>query len=208
LDEANGKVLEFNRSPARKVGQIDNRGSAHRGVAFESAIRMAMGTPEVADQRAGARYLQGLPFVDPGKIATYGWSYGGYLTLKMLAADQGLYAAGIAGAPVTRWQLYDTHYTERYLGDPRLVPEVYDRANALDGLTALADPLLLIHGLADDNVVFAHSAEAIARLQANAQAFEMMLYPGQAHGVGGPGVSEHLWNTIFRFLARHGVTPP
>ena len=185
--------------------ELDNRGSANRGVAFESQIHHAMGTVEVQDQLAGAAYLKTLPFVDPAKIATYGWSYGGYMTLKLLEAAPGTFAAGIAGAPVTRWELYDTHYTERYMGMPG---PAYARANALDDATRIADPLLLVHGLADDNVVFDNSSELIARLQGGAIPFEMMLYPGQTHAVGGPKISVHLWETIMAFLARHGVTPP
>ena len=188
--------------------ELDNRGSACRSVAFQQQISRAMGTVEVADQLAGARYLQTLPFVDSGKIATYGWSYGGYLTLKMLEAHPGVFAAGIAGAPVTRWELYDTHYTERYLGDPKAAPEVYAKAGALEDAAKIHDPLLLIHGMADDNVVFENSSELIARMQAEGVPFEMMLYPGYTHRVSGPRVGPHLWNTIFTFLARHGVTPP
>jgi dipeptidyl-peptidase-4 len=188
--------------------EIDNRGSDNRGVAFESQIRQAMGSVEVADQRAGARYLQSLDFVDPTKIATYGWSYGGYMTLKMLEADKGLYAAGIAGAPVTKWELYDTHYTERYMGDPRQVPEAYRKADTLDDAGKIADPLLLLHGMADDNVVFENSTALIAKMQGQATPFEMMLYPGQTHAVRGPKISVHVWDTIFGFLQRHGVTPP
>ena len=188
--------------------ELDNRGSASRSVAFQRQISRAMGTVEVADQLAGAQYLKSLPFVDAAKIATYGWSYGGYLTLKLLEAHPGVFAAGIAGAPVTRWELYDTHYTERYLGDPNAVPGVYARANALEDAAKIRDPFLLIHGMADDNVVFENSSELIARLQSQAVPFEMMLYPGYTHRVGGPKVGPHLWNTIFAFLARHGVTPP
>jgi len=188
--------------------EIDNRGSANRGVAFESAIWRAMGSVEVADQKAGAEYLRSLPFVDPAKIATYGWSYGGYMTLKMLEADQGLYAAGIAGAPVTKWELYDTHYTERYLGDPGREPQVYAKSDAMADAAKIKDPLLLIHGMADDNVVFENSSALIARLQGEAVPFEMMLYPGYTHRVGGPKIGTHLWDTIFAFLSRHGVTPP
>lgn len=188
--------------------EIDNRGSANRGVAFESQIARAMGTVEVTDQLAGADYLKTLPFVDPAKIAIYGWSYGGYMTLKMLQANQGVYAAGIAGAPVTRWGLYDTHYTERYLGDPREVPEVYAKSDALGDAAKIKDPLLLIHGMSDDNVVFDNSTALIARMQENGVPFEMMLYPGYTHRVGGPKIGPHVWDTIFAFLRRHGVTPP
>ena len=188
--------------------ELDNRGTENRGVAFASTIWRSMGGVEVADQKAGALYLKSLTFVDPDKIATYGWSYGGYMTLKMLQADQGLYAAGIAGAPVTKWELYDTAYTERYLGDPRKEPQVYAQANALADAGKIADPLLVIHGMADDNVVFENSSALIARMQAEAVPFEMMLYPGYTHRVSGPKVSTHLWDTIFAFLERHGVTPP
>ncbi len=188
--------------------ELDNRGSANRGTAFEDQIWHAMGSVEVADQLAGAAYLKTLPFVDPAKIATYGWSYGGYMTLKLLEAQPGVFAAGIAGAPATKWELYDTHYTERYLGDPREVPQVYAASDALEQATKITDPLLLIHGMSDDNVVFDNSSELIARLQGEAVPFEMMLYPGYTHSVTGPKIGPHLWGTIFAFLKRHGVTPP
>ncbi|MET4132244.1 dipeptidyl-peptidase-4 [Porphyrobacter sp. MBR-155] len=187
---------------------LDNRGSANRGVDFEQPIYRAMGGVEVRDQKAGAEFLKGLDFVDPAKIAIYGWSYGGYMTLKQLQADPGLYAAGIAGAPVTRWELYDTHYTERYMGDPREVPEAYEKASAIPDATKISDPLLLIHGMADDNVVFENSSELIGVLQENNVPFEMMLYPGYTHRVSGEKVGPHVWNSIFRFLESHGVTPP
>ncbi len=159
--------------------EIDNRGSDNRGVAFESAIWHNLGEAEVADQRAGAKYLKTLDFVDPNKIAIYGWSYGGYMTLKMLEADQGLYAAGISGAPVTKWELYDTHYTERYMGDPNKDPEAYRKADAIADATKISDPLLLLHGMSDDNVVFENSTELIAAMQENERPFEMMLYPAR-----------------------------
>lgn len=187
---------------------LDNRGSANRGVDFEQPLYRAMGSAEVRDQKAGALFLKGLDFVDPAKIAIYGWSYGGYMTLKQLEADPGLYAAGISGAPVTRWELYDTHYTERYMGDPREVPQAYEKASAIPEATKIADPLLLIHGLADDNVVFENASELISVLQESNTPFEMMLYPGYTHRVSGPKIGPHVWNSIFRFLEAHGVTPP
>ena len=187
---------------------LDNRGSANRGVDFEQPIYRAMGGVEVRDQKKGAEFLKSLDFVDPDKIGIYGWSYGGYMTLKQLQADPGLYAAGISGAPVTRWELYDTHYTERFMGDPRQVPEAYEKASAIPDATKITDPLLLIHGMADDNVVFENATEIISVLQENNRPFEMMLYPGYTHRVSGPQIGPHVWNSIFRFLAAHGVTPP
>ncbi|MDN3645167.1 DPP IV N-terminal domain-containing protein [Pontixanthobacter aestiaquae] len=188
--------------------ELDNRGSANRGVAFEQPLYHAMGGVEVHDQAKGTEYLKALDFVDPDKVAIYGWSYGGYMTLKRMQAYPGVYAAGISGAPVTRWGLYDTHYTERFMGDPRKVPEAYEKASAIPDADKMTDPLLLIHGMADDNVVFEHSSELIAKMQASNQPFEMMLYPGYTHRVAGEQISPHLWNTIFAFLKKHGVTPP
>ena len=182
--------------------QIDNRGSYNRGKAFEDAIYHAMGTVEVADQLAGANYLKTLPFVDPARIATYGWSYGGYMSIKMLEKTPGVYAAAVSGAPVTDWQLYDTHYTERYLGDPRTDPQSYATSQAITDAAKIRDPLMLIHGMADDNVFLDNATAFAAEMQKTDTPFEMMLYPGQTHRVGGPGVSEHLWHTILNFLDR------
>ena len=183
--------------------QIDNRGSFNRGKAFEDQIYRAMGTVEVADQLAGAKFLKEQPFVAGDKIATYGWSYGGYMTLKMLQANPGVYAAGVSGAPVTKWELYDTHYTERYMGSPVADAKAYATSDALQDAGKISDPLLLIHGMADDNVVFENSTAFAAEMQKKDRPFEMMFYPGYTHRVGGPGISEHLWNTILTFLDRN-----
>jgi dipeptidyl-peptidase-4 len=185
--------------------QVDNRGSYNRGKAFEDQIYHAMGTVEVDDQLAGANYLKTLPFVDPAKIATYGWSYGGYMSIKMLEKTPGVYAAAVAGAPVTDWTLYDTHYTERYLGDPRTDPQSYSTSSAVTEASKIRDPLLLIHGMADDNVFLDNSTLFAAEMQRTATPFEMMFYPGNTHRVGGPGVGEHLWKTILTFLDRNVV---
>ena len=187
--------------------EIDNRGSANRGRAFEDQIHHAMGTVEVEDQVAAAKWLKTLDYVDPAKIVTYGWSYGGYMTLKLLEAAPGVFAAGIAGAPVTKWELYDTAYTERYLGDPTKLPKVYERSNALVDAVKIKDPLLVIHGMADDNVVFENSTMLFSRMQEAKVPFEMMVYPGKTHGVSGEGAQTHVWQTILRFL-QHNVGPP
>lgn len=188
--------------------RIDNRGSYNRGKAFEDHIWHAMGSVEVEDQLAGANWLKAQPFVDASKIATYGWSYGGYMSLKMLEKTPGIYAAAVSGAPVTDWGLYDTHYTERYMGDPRQVPEAYRASSTVPEAAAIRDPLLIIHGMADDNVFLDNTTKMAAELQKTNTPFEMMLYPGATHRVGGPGVSEHLWGTILDFLDRHVKNPP
>ncbi len=181
--------------------QIDNRGSANRGKAFEDQIYHAMGTVEVKDQATAARWLQKQPFVDPSKIATFGWSYGGYMSLKMLAAARkGLYAAAVVGAPVTKWELYDTHYTERYLGNPAVDPEPYRSSDALADALKIKQPFLLMHGMSDDNVVFQNSSLLADELQKADRPFEMMFYVGQTHHIAGDGRQAHVQHTIEHFL--------
>lgn len=189
------------------VFAIDNRGTPDRGKAFEDHLYHAMGKVEVEDQLAGVKWLKAQPFVDPDRIATYGWSYGGYMTLKLLEKAPGVFAAGIAGAPVTKWELYDTHYTERYLGDPRARNSAYPAANVLADAGRIADPLLLIHGMADDNVVLEHSTAFMSVMQDLAKPFDVMLYPGQTHRFAGEGANVHIWRTIEQFLTRLGIAP-
>ena len=184
------------------VFSVDGRGSPDRGKAFEDHIHRAMGTVEVGDQLTALDWLKQQDFVDPERIAVYGWSYGGYMTLKLLEAAPGAYAAGISGAPVTDWTLYDTHYTERYLGDPNAAPEVYESAGAIANADKIEDPLLLIHGMADDNVVFQNATVLMGELQSAGVPFDMMVYPGATHRVSGEGREVHVWRTIQRFLQR------
>lgn len=186
------------------VFSIDNRGTPDRGKAFEDAIYRAMGQVEVRDQLAGLDWLRRQDFVDPDRIAVFGWSYGGYMTLRLLeAAPRGTFRAGVAVAPVTRWELYDTHYTERYLGNPALDRAPYLASDVLPRADRIADPLLLIHGMADDNVVFENSTVLIAALQARAFPFELMVYPGATHAIAGEARQLHLYRTMLDFLDRN-----
>jgi dipeptidyl-peptidase-4 len=184
------------------VFSIDNRGSPDRGKAFEDALYHAMGTVEVEDQLAGVQWLRSQDFVDGDRIAVNGWSYGGYMTLRLLEAAPGTFRAGVSGAPVTRWELYDTHYTERYLGNPATDPAPYQAAGAVTPSSRIADHLLLVHGMADDNVVFENSTVLMGALQGRSFPFEMMVYPGATHGVTGEARQLHLWRTIENFLNR------
>lgn len=188
------------------VFSVDGRGTPDRGKAFEDQIYRAMSSVEVQDQLAGVDWLKSQAWVDPKRIAVYGWSYGGYMTLRLLESAPGIFAAGVSGAPVTKWELYDTHYTERYMGMPQDPGGAYARANPLTYTDKIADPLLVIHGMADDNVVFENSTALMAKLQAAGKPFETMVYPGQTHRVAGPGVSVHLWRSILAFLDRNVKT--
>ena len=181
--------------------EVDNRGSANRGTAFEDQIYHAMGAVEVQDQATAARWLQKQPFIDPKKIAISGWSYGGYMTLKMLAAaPPGLYAAGIVGAPVAKWELYDTHYTERFLGNPSVDPKPYQSSDAIADALKIKQPFLLLHGMSDDNVVFQNSSILANELQEADRPFDMMFYIGQTHHIAGEGRQANVQHTVERFL--------
>ena len=197
-----GAIEQYLVQQGWAVFSVDGRGTPDRGKAFEDQIYHAMSTVEVKDQLSGIDWLKQQGFVDPKRIAVYGWSYGGYMTLRLLESAPGVFAGGVSGAPVTKWELYDTHYTERYMGLPQDPGGAYARANPLTYSDKIADPLLVIHGMADDNVVFENSTALIAKLQAAGQPFETMVYPGQTHRVAGPGVSVHLWRTILGFLDR------
>ncbi|HKL51796.1 MAG TPA: S9 family peptidase [Wenzhouxiangellaceae bacterium] len=188
------------------VFSLDNRGIEGQGVEFQAPADLNLGQVEVEDQMFGVEFLKTQPFVDPERIGVFGWSYGGYMTLMMLMQHPGEFAAGAAVAPVTDWALYDTHYTERYLGMPRTdsgaPTEAYTRANVLEYAEKLADPLLLIHGMADDNVLFTHSTMLMQRLQSAAIDFELMTYPGEKHAISGEGQRLHVYRQIDRFFRR------
>lgn len=167
------------------VFSLDNRGTPRRGAAFGGALYRKQGTVEVADQLKGVEWLKSQPWVDGGKIGVYGWSNGGYMTLMLLAKASDAYACGVAGAPVTDWGLYDSHYTERYMGLPKSNPEGYREGRVLEHLDGLTSRLLLIHGMADDNVLFTNSTVLMSALQQRGQPFELMTYPGAKHGLRG-----------------------
>jgi len=165
--------------------RLDNRGTPNRATSFKTAIDRRMGQLEVDDQIAGAKYLQSLPYVDAGRIGVTGWSYGGYMTLLMLTAPDSPFKAGVAGAPVTDWKLYDTHYTERFMGTPQNNADGYATSEVVSRLDRLKPgSLLLVHGMADDNVTFDHSTRVLFALQAKGTPFETMVYPGLRHRGG------------------------
>lgn len=181
---------------------IDNRGAWNRGREFESHIQRRMGSVEVEDQLVGLDYLKSLDFVDADRVGIWGWSYGGYMTLMTTLQAPGAFAAGVSGAPVTDWTLYDTAYTERYMDHPDANFEGYQSSSVFAHLDNYETPLLLIHGMADDNVIFANSVRLYSQMQERRYPFEMMTYPGQRHGVRGEDRQVHLWHTIFDYFDR------
>ncbi|MBA3050586.1 DPP IV N-terminal domain-containing protein, partial [Brevundimonas sp.] len=184
------------------VFRLDNRGEGDRSAAFKQALYLKMGQPEIEDQVLAANYLRSLPYVADDRIAMMGWSYGGFMSLMALTEpDMGL-AAAIAGAPPTEWSLYDTHYTERFMSTPELNPAGYAASDAIPRLPNLTGRLLLMHGMADDNVILENSTRVIDALQASSIPFELMLYPGQRHGVRGNERQLQQWRTYLDFLDR------
>lgn len=187
--------------------RIDNRGTFNRGAKFETPIDRHMGSVEVADQLLGKRFLAALPYVDPDRIGVMGWSYGGYMTMRLLTEPGAGFRAGAAGGVPSDWRLYESHYTEHYMGDPRLAKDAYDASSVLPRLGELAKPsaprLLLLHGMADSNVLVENSILIMDRLQKLAVPFDLMLYPGEDHHVADPGKETQLWKTYLEFFDRN-----
>lgn len=185
------------------VFTVDNRGSNYRGKAFEEPIYKRMGEIEVQDQIAGVKFLHTLPYVDKQRVGIYGHSYGGYMSLMAMFKAGDYFQAGVAGAPVTDWRLYDTHYTERYMGDPQTEDEAYTNSSVFPYAKNLKGDLLIYHGMADDNVLFKNSTMLYKHLQDLALPFEVMDYPGKKHSIRGKQTGIHLYKTITNFFDRH-----
>jgi dipeptidyl-peptidase 4 len=181
----------------------DGRGTPGRGSEWERAVHGDLAGPTLDDQvdalHAVARQIPGL---DLGRVAIRGWSFGGYLAALAVLRRPDVFHAAIAGAPVTEWRLYDTHYTERYLGDPADRPEQYEANSLLPLAGELTRPLLLIHGLADDNVVAAHTLQLSAALLAAGRPHEVLPLAGVTHMTPQEEVAENLLLHQLDFLRR------
>ena len=171
------------------VLEIDNRGSANRGRRFEAPLYRRMGSIEVIDQVAGLAVLEQESWADMQRVGIFGHSYGGYMTLMCLCQAPQAFRSGVAVAPVCDWRLYDSHYTERYMGLPEDNPQGYEQGNVLTHLCHLDSPLLLMHGMADDNVLFTHSTMIMNELQRLQKPFQLMTYPGAKHSMQEPHVA-------------------
>jgi dipeptidyl-peptidase-4 len=161
---------------------VDGRGTPGRGPEWDRAVAFEFAEVTLADQvDALADAARRFPDLDTERVAIRGWSYGGYLSALAVLRRPDVIHAAVAGAPVTDWRLYDTHYTERYLGHPDERPEVYERNSLLADASGLRRPLLLIHGLADDNVFAAHTLRLSAALLANGRAHSVLPLSGVTH---------------------------
>ena len=179
---------------------VDGRGTGARGEAFRKCTYLRMGEKESQDQVEAAQALGQYPYVDAGRMAIWGWSFGGYNTLMALSVGHGTFKVGIAVAPPTDWKYYDTVYTERYMRTPQENFDGYAATSPLKKVKDLEGKLLLIHGTADDNVHFMQSMEyAEALVQAGKQ-FDMHVYKDRNHGISGGNTRYHLYTKMSNYL--------
>ena len=182
------------------IFSVDNRGTPGRERKFQVAIRHEFGTIELKDQLASLDQLFAqYPQLDRSRVAIWGWSNGGSMTTYSLTHSDA-YKAGIAVAPVTDWRLYDSIYTERYMGLPKDNPQAYDDSSMPAAAGKLSGSFLLVHGTSDDNVHFQNSIQMMDALIKAGKQFRFMAYPGKTHGIAGSGTQQQLFHMIHDFL--------
>lgn len=185
------------------VACVDGRGTGARGRDFRTCTYWHLGELETKDQLEAANYLGKQNFIDASRIAIWGWSYGGFMTLNCLTYGNGTFKAGIAVAPVTDWQLYNTAYTERFMSRPQENYQGYEQANLLDKADQLQGNLLLVHGTADDNVHLQQTLLYTEKLVDAGKQFEMQLYTNKNHSILGDKTRLHLYKRFNEFLKKN-----
>jgi dipeptidyl-peptidase 4 len=187
----------------------DGRGTPGRGPAWDRTVEGDLATPALDDQvEALHSAAEQCADLDLSRVAIRGWSFGGYLSALAVLRRPDVFHAGIAGAPVTDWRLYDTGYTERYLGHPDFSPQAYERSSLLPEAANLTRPLMIIHGLADDNVVVAHSLRLSSALLAAGRPHSVLPLSGVTHMAAQEEVAENLLLLQVEFLFRAlGIQP-
>jgi dipeptidyl-peptidase-4 len=183
---------------------VDNTGTPGKGSEWERGVMNDLAEPVLDDQVEILRDLNDLePRADTSRVGIRGWSFGGYLAALAVLRRSDLFHAAVAGAPVTDWRLYDTHYTERYLGNPAIDPSAYEATSLFNDAEHLQQPLLLIHGLADDNVVAAHTLQLSSALLAAGKPHEVLPLSGVTHMTPQEVIAENLLLHQLEFLQRH-----
>lgn len=181
------------------VFTMDNRGTPARGFDWESAVHRRLGQLEVKDQMLGIEFLKNQSFVYPDRIAVYGWSYGGFMSISMMLAHPDVFKVCVAGGPVIDWKWYEVMYTERYMDTPQDNPEGYAAARLTDKIGRLKNHMLVIHGTADPTVVWQQSQELLRTAVKEGVQMDYMIYPGHEHNVPAPD-RLHLFTKIFNYL--------
>jgi len=180
------------------IACVDNRGTEGRGADFKKYVYKKLGQLDVQDQIEAARYFGSLDFIDANRIGMYGWSYGGYMALMWLIQGNDVFKFAASVGPVIDWRFYDTIYTEAFMQTPELNKEGYELGSVMNYVNLLKGKLLLVHGMADDNVHFQNSVELVEKLIQNNKQFDTMFYPGYKHSI--TGKREHVFTTITNFI--------
>lgn len=184
------------------VACVDGRGTGGRGADFEKCTYMQLGVKEAQDQVAAAQYLGSLSYVDSNKIGIWGWSFGGYMTLMAMSEGTPVFKAGVAVAPVTDWNYYDTVYGERFMRTPQQNFDGYKASSCMERADKLSGRLLIVHGMADDNVHFQNTAEYAEKLVQVGKQFEMQVYTNRNHSIFGGNTRNHLYTRLTEFFNR------
>ena len=179
---------------------VDGRGTGGRGAAFEKCTYLSIGVKEADDQVSAAKYLGTLPYIDKDRIAIWGWSYGGYMTLMSMSQGSNVFKAGIAVAAPTDWRFYDTVYTERFMRTPQENKEGYDKASAINRIDKLHGKLLMVHGTADDNVHYRNMAEYCEELVQHDKYCDMQIYTNRNHNIMGGNTRNHLYKKLTNYI--------
>ena len=203
LDEYGGQNYWWFQMLAQKgyiVVSIDNRGTGGRGEIFKKMTYQQLGKYETIDQIDGAKYLAGLPYTDESRIGIFGWSYGGFVSLLSLFKGADVFKTAIAVAPVTNWKWYDSVFTERYMRTVEENPQGYDENSPIHFVHEMKGNLLLIHGMADDNVHFQNTVELTNALINADKQFDTYFYPNRNHSIYGSNARHHLYVKMTNFL--------
>ena len=193
------------------IAVFENRGTTGRGKEFESATYLKLGTEDIADQAAGVKHLRQRPYVDGKRVGITGHSYGGYMSALAVLRYPDVFHVAVAGAPVTDWRNYDTIYTERYMRTPEQNPEGYDAGSCLTYVNQFRGRLLIMHGMADDNVHPTNAWQLIDAMQRAGKRIDMVFYPSRGHGLarGAEGVKwEYLYDHLLNVEVADGALPP
>jgi dipeptidyl-peptidase-4 len=177
----------------------DNRTASGKGAESTWPVYRNFGELELRDIEDGLAWLKSQPYVDGSRIGLSGWSYGGFMTTYALTHSKS-FRIGIAGGSVTDWRLYDTIYTERYMGTPQNNPEGYKKSSPIHYAKDLSGKLLLIHGAIDDNVHMQNTIQFAYELQKAGKQFDLMLYPKSRHGVSDPLLAKHMYTLMTDFI--------
>lgn len=202
-----GSVSSWNQLFAQNdiiVVSIDNRGTGARGEEFKKCTYLQLGKFETIDQINTAKYLDSLSYIDKERIGIWGWSFGGYMVLSCVTKGADFFKLGVAVAPVTNWKYYDNIYTERYMQTPKENNSGYEDNSPVNFAEKFKGKLLILHGMADDNVHPQNSYDMITALVAANKQFEMQLYPNSNHGIyTGKNTSFHLYERMTEFILKN-----